>query len=82
LRVFKGLRQDVFGRIQATRGLATRKLTTRDKEGQTQGPKAQVDKILYLMQEVPVYIFSITLCPAWECPCTLMWGFGVWSFHI
>jgi hypothetical protein len=56
LRVLMRLQQDVLGKIQATEGLAIRELATRDKGGQTQGPKAQVDKILYLMQGVSVHI--------------------------
>jgi hypothetical protein len=66
--------------VQATRGLATRGLATRDWGRQTQGPKAQVDKMLYL-DERSLFIYSyVTLCPAWESSCTSVWGFGLRSF--
>jgi hypothetical protein len=47
-----------------------------------QGPKAQVDKMLYL-GEGSLYIYScITLYPAWESSHTSVWGFGLRSLRV
>jgi hypothetical protein len=61
--------------VQATRGLATK-----DWGRRAQGPKAQVDEMLYL-SEGSLFIYScITLYPAWKLSHTSVWGFGLLGF--